>query len=522
MGALVRQRISYSLGNENNPGDPFGRHRLVIEVDGRARLDHFGGKIGRGAWVGTVKASALDALWGALERSAFPKFPMVMIPAGGACHDLYIGAGPASGHSVFLYIYAPATPGYSDAFEIIAAIIRQMSDPADASPPDAMKVEAVTRVDPADLRFAVAPSPGTVFLFAYLSSRRLAQGARADLLDRYGANAKATLLRAIEAEQTATSRDETFLYGLAGSFDILLPPPRRNGSTATELEVWLREIATSIRPRLTTPALEAAWSAGEAARLVAGCVGLVKTFAPLRAAEPQNAALNAHAAQLARDLADRIATLKSRLDAMRSPLVAAQAARLDRPEELAADVHALLRDIARAVDSAPPIPAPKPKPSIERFLPMSADAIDYTTLDAEALEQLALQTTKPALATSALREIGRRSNDGTVMSKILWAKPWNDQVTALAVTLLYTRDVEAATDHMNRMLLAPEPCPTAVVEAIAANVASDPERFVTTRERALVRMLVHRFSKIDHATLRDADAVEKVLEINRRAIALGR
>lgn len=32
--------VRYSVGNEHNPGDPWGRSELVIHADGSARLDH--------------------------------------------------------------------------------------------------------------------------------------------------------------------------------------------------------------------------------------------------------------------------------------------------------------------------------------------------------------------------------------------------------------------------------------------------------------------------------------------------
>ena len=32
--------VRYSVGNEHDPGDPWGRSELVIHADGSARLDH--------------------------------------------------------------------------------------------------------------------------------------------------------------------------------------------------------------------------------------------------------------------------------------------------------------------------------------------------------------------------------------------------------------------------------------------------------------------------------------------------
>lgn len=77
------------------------------------------------------------------------------MPAGGGLHDLAIGPGPASAASVYVYIYGvPA--GYAPVFETITALV---------------EVESVTRVDPSDARFMIAPSLGTAFMLAYLSAR---------------------------------------------------------------------------------------------------------------------------------------------------------------------------------------------------------------------------------------------------------------------------------------------------------------------------------------------------------------
>ncbi len=38
--AMTGLTIGYSVGNEHNPSDPWGRSELVIQADGSARLDH--------------------------------------------------------------------------------------------------------------------------------------------------------------------------------------------------------------------------------------------------------------------------------------------------------------------------------------------------------------------------------------------------------------------------------------------------------------------------------------------------
>jgi hypothetical protein len=92
---VTRGRITYGVGNKNNPGDPWGHTELTIELDGRARLDQdaLGGAF---SWTGTVAASALESFWSALEEGGFPAVPEHPVPAGSATRILTIGADPRS------------------------------------------------------------------------------------------------------------------------------------------------------------------------------------------------------------------------------------------------------------------------------------------------------------------------------------------------------------------------------------------------------------------------------------------
>lgn len=121
---LERAKVVYSVGNKNNPGDPWGRTELTIEIDGSARLDQdsLGGLF---AWTGRVVPSALDRFWSALEEAGFPEFPMLMPPAGSATRYLTVGDGP-SAREIFLPYHAPVR-GYSDAFFLLDSVIRQLS-----------------------------------------------------------------------------------------------------------------------------------------------------------------------------------------------------------------------------------------------------------------------------------------------------------------------------------------------------------------------------------------------------------
>ncbi len=122
---MERDRIYYSVGSERNPGDPFGRSRLVIEVDGKARLDQYT-RVGQSAWTGSITATALDSLWAALDEAKFPDMPKHPVPAGSAIRDLNVG-GP-DGKSVYIAYHAAASlPGYNTAFTLLDTVIRQIS-----------------------------------------------------------------------------------------------------------------------------------------------------------------------------------------------------------------------------------------------------------------------------------------------------------------------------------------------------------------------------------------------------------
>ncbi len=144
----MKDVIRYTVGNEQNPGDPFGRSSLVIQISGSARLDQFT-RGGNAAWSGTVTASALDQFWRALEEAAFPDFPSHPVPGGSAIRDLNVGG--RGGKSAYIaYHAAVAMPGYNTAFAILDTVIRQISEGTVKVGPDGANqiVEAVHRVFP--------------------------------------------------------------------------------------------------------------------------------------------------------------------------------------------------------------------------------------------------------------------------------------------------------------------------------------------------------------------------------------
>jgi hypothetical protein len=124
--------IRYRVGNENNPADPWGRSELVIRPDGSARLDHYfsrGG--GPRAWSGHVDAAALDELLAALDQAGFPPFPpAVPFPPDTTLRWLAVEGAGAVRQGLISWDDPAPPPGYPAAFDIIDAVIRQLSGDA--------------------------------------------------------------------------------------------------------------------------------------------------------------------------------------------------------------------------------------------------------------------------------------------------------------------------------------------------------------------------------------------------------
>jgi hypothetical protein len=121
--------IRYRVGNEHNPADPWGRSELVIHPDGSARLDqHFprGGE--PRAWSGRVDAAALDELLAALDRAGFPPSrPAPGLPPDTTLRWLVVEAAGAVRQGFISWHEPPPQPGYAEAFDLIDAVIRQLS-----------------------------------------------------------------------------------------------------------------------------------------------------------------------------------------------------------------------------------------------------------------------------------------------------------------------------------------------------------------------------------------------------------
>lgn len=120
--------IRYSVGNENDPGDPWGRSELVVEPDGSARLDHYFSRVATtGSWSGRIDVATLDRLWSALDQAGFPARPTKPLVAGSAVRRLTVETDGRSDHTMIGWHEAASLPGYAEAFGILDAAISQLS-----------------------------------------------------------------------------------------------------------------------------------------------------------------------------------------------------------------------------------------------------------------------------------------------------------------------------------------------------------------------------------------------------------
>ena len=129
---MTRPAIRYSVGNEHNPADPWGRSELVIHSDGSARLDHYFSMGGEPrAWFGYVDAAALDEMLTALDQAGFPPFPgATPAPPDTTFRRLALEADGTVQQGLGSWDDPVLPPGYAEAFALIDAVIRQLSGDA--------------------------------------------------------------------------------------------------------------------------------------------------------------------------------------------------------------------------------------------------------------------------------------------------------------------------------------------------------------------------------------------------------
>jgi hypothetical protein len=139
----------------------------------------------------------------------------------------------------------------------------------------------------------------------------------------------------------------------------------------------------------------------------------------------------------------------------------------------------------------------------------------YGDSDPEALKDLALQDSDAEVATSALGELAQRDSDDArrVAHAILQRDPWDQHLSAYALTVLYSRDPDAALEAMQRMLLGS--ADKAIYQALIENVLSDRSRYIDGVGRQFAAALAERLienvvNQLDH------DEVSQFLTLYKR------
>lgn len=128
MPPMTMRLVHYSVGNENNPGNPWGRSELVVEPDGTVRLEHFFSRVQRvGRWTGRVDPSALDRFWAALDQAGFPAAPNTAFAPGSSLRRLTVEADGTTAQVLVDWHGSAKLPGYAEAFDVLDGVVRQLS-----------------------------------------------------------------------------------------------------------------------------------------------------------------------------------------------------------------------------------------------------------------------------------------------------------------------------------------------------------------------------------------------------------
>jgi hypothetical protein len=117
--------IWFTLGNEHNPSDPFGR--VVITIDGDdVTLEHFS-RAGNATYTGELGPGVADEITAALERGGFPHVPPHDIVAGASLRQLEVNGRSATVEDFF----GRSLDGYKDAFAILDSLTLQLTGNAE-------------------------------------------------------------------------------------------------------------------------------------------------------------------------------------------------------------------------------------------------------------------------------------------------------------------------------------------------------------------------------------------------------
>jgi hypothetical protein len=124
-------RLRYSVGDENDPGDPWGRTDLLIHADGSTRLEHhFSRERGVIVRTGRIDVGALDVLWVGLRRAGFPSVLVAAAVPEAPLRRLTVEDDAGSQTAVVGWTQAASLRGYAAAFDVLDGVVRQLSGDA--------------------------------------------------------------------------------------------------------------------------------------------------------------------------------------------------------------------------------------------------------------------------------------------------------------------------------------------------------------------------------------------------------
>jgi hypothetical protein len=163
----------------------------------------------------------------------------------------------------------------------------------------------------------------------------------------------------------------------------------------------------------------------------------------------------------------------------------------------------------------------EPAMTIDDLLVLPYDQIDYTSLDAGMLRELATQNSEPYIATSALAELGVRGGPEAriATSAILAAEPWDRHLFAFAITTLCDIDRGDATETMARLLEGTSD--PKVLGAMVECVLSDSDHFSTGLARAFTDRLAAKVETVAPDQFTDLDERAAFLARYRASQILG-
>ena len=139
------------------------------------------------------------------------------------------------------------------------------------------------------------------------------------------------------------------------------------------------------------------------------------------------------------------------------------------------------------------------------LLMLPHDEIDYASLDAGLLSELATQNSEPYIATSALAELGARGEHAarSAAAAILAGEPWDRHLFAFAITTLCDVARGEVTETMMRLLDGTND--PKILGAMVECVLSDPEHFSADAGRTFASRLAAKVETVEPDQFTDLD-----------------